>query len=161
MSNLEDFFAAPRKAKTSEAKIISSISHDELNLEESIKNESEPLIEKVEELSTEIEEIQTKNRYQAIPKKRVERKYDTFVNKRAQLNEEDFLFLNSLEKSVSFARKKLNIDPSINRVTSNTFIRLVIEQFSAKAQEYIDNHPNIHEKLQTDEEIRNWIKKIQ
>ena len=157
MSDLENFFAAPRKAKAKEEK-------PQIKVEEKV--EIEPVVESVEEEVTEakfvpmVEEDFAKERYKATPKKKIERKFDQFVSKRTQLNEDDTIFLASLEKSISFARKKMNVDPSVNRVTANTVIRLVIEKFADKAQDYIEKHPNIYNKLQTEEEVRDWINKL-
>ena len=158
MSDLENFFAAPRKVKAEENKTLPK-------KEEKKIEAIEPEVEKEEiEIKPKfvpmVEEDFPKERYQATPKKKIERKFDKYVSKRTQLNEEDTIFLTSLEKSISFARKKINVDPSVNRVTANTIIRLVIEKFADKAEEYIEKHPNIYNKLQTEEEVRDWINKL-
>ena len=152
-----NFFAEPRKAKAKEEK-------PQVKIEEKV--EIEPVAEVVEEEVTKakfvpmVEEDFPKERYKATPKKKIERKFDQFVSKRTQLNEDDTIFLASLEKSISFARKKMNVDPSINRVTANTIIRLVIERFAERAEDYIQKHPTVYNKLQTEEEVRNWIDKL-
>jgi hypothetical protein len=157
MSDLENFFAAPRKVKAEEKKTLPKV-------EEKIEIEKED-IEVKEEVSEPkfvpmVEEDFPRERYQATPKKKIERKFDKFVSKRTQLNEDDTIFLMSLEKSISFDRKKMNVDPSVNRVTANTIIRLVIENFVDKAEEYIEKHPKIYSHLQTEDDIKEWITKL-
>lgn len=157
MSNLENFFAAPRKVKAKEEKPQNEVKE---------KIEKESATQAVEEEVTEakfvpmVEEDFLKERYKAIPKKKIERKFDQFVSKKTQLSEDNTIFLTSLEKSISFARKKVNVDPSVNRVTANTIIRLVIERFAEKAEDYIEKHPTIYNKLQSEKEVREWIDKL-
>ena len=157
MSDLENFFAAPRKIKTEEKKTFSKVEE-----KKEIEKKDINVIEDVSEpkFVPMVEEDFPKERYQATPKKKIERKFDKFVSKRTQLNEDETFFLTSLEKSISFARKRMNIDPATNRVTANTIIRLVIESFTEKAENYIEKHPKVFEKLQTEEEVRDWVSKL-
>lgn len=157
MSDLENFFAAPRKVKAEENKTPTKKEEKKVEVIETQPEQEEKVEPKFVPM---VEEDFPKERYQATPKKKIERKFDKYVSKRTQLNEEDTIFLASLEKSISFARKKMNVDPSVNRVTANTIIRLVIEKFADKAEEYIEKHPNIYNKLQTEDEVREWISKI-
>ena len=48
----------------------------------------------------------------------------------------------------------------VNVKVLNTIIRLVIAKFSEKAENYIEKHPKVFERLQTEDEVREWIGKL-
>jgi hypothetical protein len=165
MSGLEDFFAAPRKAKSTPKKeVVVKTSPTNLDVTKNELAKDLKLVETVVEknITNPAKDAPHKTeRYKALSKKKVERKFDSFVRKGIQINQEDLLFLNNLERSISFARKSSKIDTEgLNRVTSNTVIRILLEQFCKKAEADVKNNSNLYERLQTEEEIQDWINKL-
>ena len=125
------------------------------------KNNQEVIFEnQIDDAKIKSESQEDKKRYKAQDKPTIKRVFDNYVQKRTQLNEEDYLFLTSVEKSISFARKRLNVASHENRITANTLIRLAIEDFTRKLDAGLENNKKLIEKLQDEESIREWIKTL-
>ena len=156
-SGLNDFFATPRKAKDP------SIKKDNPEKPEIEISEKKELLKKDIDKATNDQTalVSKRDNYKATPKIKLKRKFDTFVKKSIQVNEEDLIFLNKLESSISFARKRAKINTvGLNRVTTNTILRLLIENFCSDATRAIEMANHSFENLQTEEEIKNWIKNL-
>lgn len=167
MSDL-DFFATGRRVKETPSKIVpGNLEPTETTVIKKDFSESEKLSELKEKLEAEIvlekqikETEQAKKRYRAEEKPVRQRVFDKYVQKKTQINEDDYLFLTSMEKSISFARKKLDIDSVSTRMTANTLIRLVVEDFVEKTKVKIEKDPSIYKKLQSEDTIRAFIKDL-
>ena len=151
MDGLEDFFAQPRKAKkkTDLSKTKVTPTRQEPSLIQKSTELEKDLIEETEN------HLPLKERYKATPKKVVVRKFDEFMDKRIQINEDDLLYITTLEKQIAFERKKSSQDfRGENRITSNTIIRLLIQEFVKKAS---TSEPK---SLLTEDSIKTWIKSL-
>ena len=164
MSDITDFFSGDRKAKVNnlpKKEVVQTRVEPELVEEPSLKAKSEVLKEElVSKIETSSKETK---RYRAVPKERnyLEKRSDLFSLKRIQVNDDDYRFLSDIERSISVARRHLDPAERVNyRITSNTIIRLAIEEFVEKAKLSIEDDDSICNSLQSDEQIRKWIKSL-
>lgn len=156
MINDMDFFMKGREIKNKPLKAskeVAVVNEEDNNHEVILENQ-------VDDAKLKFDSREDKKRYKAQDKPTVRRVFDNYVQKRTQLNEEDYLFLTRVEKSISFARKKMNIPSHENRITANTLIRLAIEDFTRKLESGLENNKRLIEKLQDEEGIREWIKTL-
>ena len=149
MTGLDDFFATPRKAKSTPN--ISNITpiKEKNSITETVTSRPE---------KTEIN-TQVKERYKATPKNLrtyPERTYDKFATKTIQLREEDWDILRVLTSEIREAKKNINPELRANkRITENTIIRLLIQNFSESLEKNINNCD--YQGIQTEEEVKNFI----
>lgn len=174
MKDITSFFAEPRKAKNDEPEIINQKPESnqdsevkkadlkESDLKEQQKSLKADLNKNAQETSV-VQQVK-KERYKAKPKERkvyFEKRSDLYSFKRIQVNDEDYRFLSDFEKGLSIARRHLNAEDRVNyRITSNTLIRLALENFVTKAKISVNNNDNIFNELQSEESIMEWIESL-
>lgn len=175
MEDLTNFFAEPRKAKEVNNKVETKSNPDlaqkpkvleDEKINNTLEDQQNNLKEKLESKSqdTPIAEQVKKVRYKAIPKERkvyFEKRSDLYSYKRIQVNDDDYRFLSDFEKGISIARRHINAEDRANyRITSNTLIRIALEDFVSKAKQSLKSDTELFEKLQSEEAINDWVQSL-
>lgn len=111
-----------------------------------------------------LERPEKKERYRAIPKitrAPLEKISDRYSTKKIQINDEDFRFFSELDREIAIARRFLNKeDRSSYKISANTIIRIVLENFVARAKLKDSDTSKISFDLQSIEAIEKWVRSI-